>query len=135
MIFGSYTMALSSFIGVLVIACPCALGLATPTAIITAVGRGARMGILIKDAESLEKFHAASVVVLDKTGTITNGRQEVTDIVSQDDKSPIIMLISSLEQFAEHPIARAIVKYAKGKKIGFEPVTNFVATRVLGWKE
>ena len=132
MIFGSYTMALSSFIGVLVIACPCALGLATPTAIITAVGRGARMGILIKDAESLEKFHAASVVVLDKTGTITNGRQEVTDIVSQDDKSPIIMLISSLEQFAEHPIARAIVKYAKGKKIGFEPVTNFVAHQGLG---
>jgi Cu+-exporting ATPase len=128
----SYTMALSSFIGVLVIACPCALGLATPTAIITAVGRGARMGILIKDAESLEKLHAASVVVLDKTGTITKGQQEVTDIFPKEDGTQILRLISSLEQYAEHPIAKAIVAYAKGKKIQQSDVTKFSAHQGLG---
>lgn len=110
------TEALLSTIAVLVIACPCALGLATPTAIMVGVGRGAEMGILIKDAESLEKAQHVNAVVLDKTGTITIGKPTVTDVIWQDseqDNSGLEVLFYSMESQSEHPIAQAVYAYYK----------------------
>ncbi len=103
---------ISSFVGVLVIACPCALGLATPTAIIVGVGKGAENGILIKDAESLEKLYKTNILVMDKTGTITLGKPEVTDVYSEEiGKSEIIKIAASIEYASEHPLAQAIVSH------------------------
>lgn len=113
---------------VLVIACPCALGLATPTAIMVGVGKGAENGILIKDAESLELAKKVSAIVLDKTGTITEGRPQVTDIkwVQEDDTTKQILL--SLEKHSEHPLAEAVVKHLKGSTTitlnNFESITG-----------
>ncbi|MCJ8166717.1 heavy metal translocating P-type ATPase [Pontibacter sp. E15-1] len=110
--------ALLSTISVLVIACPCALGLATPTAIMVGVGRGAENGILIKDAESLERAHHVDVVVLDKTGTITLGKPSVTDVVWADHQAAhaqLEKLFFSLEAQSEHPVAQAIYVYYKEK--------------------
>lgn len=113
----AFSYGLLSFVGVLVIACPCALGLATPTAIIVGVGKGAEHGILIKDAESLEKLSHVTVAVFDKTGTITRGTPEVTDVVtltkdvSSDD---VIRFAASLEQHSEHPLAQAVLRRAEG---------------------
>jgi Cu2+-exporting ATPase len=108
--------ALLSTISVLVIACPCALGLATPTAIMVGVGRGAENGILIKDAESLERAHKVDAVILDKTGTITLGKPSVTDVVWADQNVPqeqLEQLFFSMEAQSEHPIAQAIYAYYK----------------------
>lgn len=108
--------ALLSLISVLVIACPCALGLATPTAIMVGVGRGAEYGILIKDAESLERAHQVNVVILDKTGTITMGKPLVTDVVWADDvteQERLEQLFFSMEAQSEHPIAQAVYTYYK----------------------
>jgi len=118
---------LVSFVGILVIACPCALGLATPTAIIVGVGKGAREGILIKDAATLEKLHKVNVVVVDKTGTLTRGKPELVSFQNQSDKSDadIIVILASLENKSEHPIAHAVVSYAKEKNIGLVPVEQF----------
>lgn len=118
---------LSSFVGVLVIACPCALGLATPTAIIVGVGKGAKEGILIKDAATLEKLHKVSVIVVDKTGTITRGKPELASIKNLSDKTDadIIAILASLENKSEHPIAHAIVTYAKEKNIALLSVEKF----------
>ena len=116
---------LLSFVGVLVIACPCALGLATPTAIIVGVGKGAERGILIKDAESLQKLSGVDTVVFDKTGTITKGEPSVTDVVLIDKNFTEIDLIkysASVEFHSEHPLAQAIVNKAKAQNINLEKV-------------
>ncbi len=122
------------FVGILVIACPCALGLATPTAIIVGVGKGAREGILIKDAATLETLHKASVVVVDKTGTITQGKPELTSIKNYSDKTDVelISILASLEKKSEHPIAHAIVSYADEKKISLASVKSFDAIKGKG---
>ncbi len=114
---GSVAVALRYAISVLVISCPCALGLATPTAIMVGTGRGAVNGILIKSAESLETAHAVKTVVLDKTGTITQGTPQVTDVVvagGEGDAAELLQTALSLEKRSEHPLARAIVTYAEG---------------------
>ncbi|MEI6238202.1 MAG: heavy metal translocating P-type ATPase [bacterium] len=137
-----------SFVGVLVIACPCALGLATPTAIIVGIGKGAEYGILIKNAEALEKINSIDTVVLDKTGTITKGKPEVTDIISLDSgwsDSEILLLTASIEKLSEHPLAEAIVANAKEKfgagnsegvreNFAFKKVENFLALEGIGVK-
>ncbi len=106
---------LTSFVGILVIACPCALGLATPTAIIVGVGKGAKEGILIKDAATLEKLHKVDTIVVDKTGTITKGKPELVGINNHSSRSDdeIVSILASLERKSEHPIAHAITVYAK----------------------
>ena len=124
-----------SFVGVLVIACPCALGLATPTAIIVGVGKGAEHGILIRNAESLEKLSHVDTVVLDKTGTITKGKPEVTDIISLDTtwaEADILRVSASVEKLSEHPLADAVVIKANEQKIPLETVTNFQALEGVG---
>ena len=130
------SFGLVSFVGILVIACPCALGLATPTAIIVGVGKGAREGILIKDAATLEKLHKVDVVVVDKTGTITVGKPTLVDIqnlsISQADK--FIAILASLEKKSEHPIAHAILNYAEEKSITLENVSNFESIKGKGLK-
>ncbi len=130
------SLGLTSFVGILVIACPCALGLATPTAIIVGVGKGAREGILIKDAATLEKLYRVNVLVMDKTGTITKGKAEVTDInnYSKLEDKKVISLLASLEQKSEHPIASAIVAYAKNQSIETESIKDFEAIKGKGIK-
>ncbi len=121
------SFGLLSFVGVLVIACPCALGLATPTAIIVGVGKGAKEGILIKDAATLEKLHNVDVVVVDKTGTITVGKPMLVDIqnLSEFSEQEIVSVLATLEKKSEHPIAHAIVSYADERKITTGTVTDF----------
>ena len=121
------TLATLVFVAVLIIACPCALGLATPTAIIVGVGKGAAKGVLIKQAEALEKAHRVDTVVLDKTGTLTSGRPAVTDIVANpgrngavDGERDMLRLAASAEHGSEHPLAQAIVSRAEEQ--GIEPV-------------
>ena len=130
------SFGLVSFVGILVIACPCALGLATPTAIIVGVGKGAKEGILIKDAASLEKLHNVNVVVVDKTGTITRGKPELVSIqnFSSYSDDEIVGLLVSLEEKSEHPIAHAIVAYAKEKDILPREVESFEAMKGKGLK-
>ncbi|TDE12899.1 heavy metal translocating P-type ATPase [Dyadobacter psychrotolerans] len=127
----SLTHALLAAVSVLVIACPCALGLATPTAIMVGVGKGAQNNILIRDAESLEKAHAVNAVILDKTGTLTEGHPEVTewkwsDLVENQDQH--LSAIRALESRSEHPLAQAVVKYLREsesvKMIDFQSVTG-----------
>lgn len=128
------SFGLVSFVGVLVIACPCALGLATPTAIIVGVGKGAKNGILIKDAATLEKLHAVTTVVVDKTGTITKGKPELVSIenVSNQTDEELVSTLASLEKKSEHPIAHAIVSYADEKKISLHSVEDFEAIKGKG---
>lgn len=116
-----------SFVGILVIACPCAMGLATPTAIIVGVGKAAQNGILIKNAESLEKAHKINYMVFDKTGTITKGLPEVTDVVATQgmDADKALSVLASLEKKSEHPLAHAIIEHAKSKGIPFQDVAEF----------
>jgi Cu+-exporting ATPase len=137
--FLGFSQALSfgilAFVSVLVIACPCALGLATPTAIIVGVGKGANNGILIKNAESLEKLHAVTTVVFDKTGTITSGRPSVTDLVSLDtntSEDQVLQLAASLEKKSQHPLALAIVESAKHRQQSLLPITQFTETEGVG---
>ena len=115
------SLGLSSFVAVLVIACPCALGLATPTAIMVGVGRGAQHGILIKNAEVLEKMHNVTTLVVDKTGTLTKGKPEVISL----DGDEYLSVFATLESQSEHPLAEAIVKYATAKGAKMGKVTNF----------
>ncbi len=123
----SLSLGLLAFIGVLVIACPCALGLATPTAIIVGTGKGAQNGILVKNAEGLEKLNKVNTIVTDKTGTITKGKPEVTDIIKTDDLSEeqILQILASLEQNSEHPLADAVTKKAQENKLKLSEVTEF----------
>jgi len=115
------------FVGVLVIACPCALGLATPTAIIVATGLGAENGILIKDAEHLETLNKAKIIVFDKTGTLTKGKPEVTDILSFSELSAkeILALAAAIEEKSEHPLADAIVNRALQEGLTLPKVSKF----------
>jgi P-type Cu+ transporter len=109
----------------LVIACPCALGLATPTAIMAGTGVAARHGILIKDANALELAHKIDEVVFDKTGTLTEGKPSVTAVFSVDDDVPaLIMLAASIEHGSEHPLAKAVIDYAKTNSIAYQPATD-----------
>ncbi|MBP9728479.1 MAG: cadmium-translocating P-type ATPase, partial [Candidatus Moranbacteria bacterium] len=140
-IFLGQTLAISygilSFVGVLVIACPCALGLATPTAIIVGVGKGAQYGILVKDATSLEFLSQVDTIVLDKTGTITKGKPEVTDVRVLDsayDEKQILTLVGSVEIMSEHPLAEAMVARAQAVGADFIPVTDFQALEGVGVK-
>ena len=126
-----------SFVGILVIACPCALGLATPTAIIVGVGKGAEHGILIKNAESLELLSKVNTVVLDKTGTITKGTPEVTDIIILDkiySENDILKLAGSVEKLSEHPLAQAIADSALSKNIILATATDFTSLEGVGVK-
>lgn len=127
---------LLAFVGILVIACPCALGLATPTAIIVGVGKGAEHGILIKNAESLEKLYKVNTVVLDKTGTITKGRPTVTDVISLDSslsEKEVLQYAASVENHSQHPLANAIVENVKSKsKLSLLKVEHFKETEGKG---
>ncbi|RYD28035.1 MAG: heavy metal translocating P-type ATPase, partial [Verrucomicrobiaceae bacterium] len=112
------TMALITFVSVLIIACPCALGLATPTAIMVGTGRGAQMGVLIKNASALETAHRVTTVVLDKTGTITRGEPQVTDIAAEGlDENTLLRMAASAEQHSEHALGTAIVSAARERNI------------------
>ena len=123
------TAALTFFISVLVIACPCALGLATPTSIMVGTGKGAENGILIKSGEALETAHKIKTVVLDKTGTITKGKPVLTDlkVYSNFDENEILQLAASAENNSEHPLAEAIVNGAKEKNVEFKQYDKFRA--------
>jgi Cu+-exporting ATPase len=118
--------SLTIFISVLVIACPCALGLATPTAIMVGSGKGAELGVLIKSGEALEMLHRVDVVILDKTGTITEGRPSVTDLKPIFiDEEELISYAASIERLSEHPLAEAVYEYAKDKGIKIYDVEDF----------
>ena len=123
------SFALTIFIAVLVIACPCALGLATPTAIMVATGKGAENGVLIKSGESLETAHKLKTIVFDKTGTITEGKPKVTDIVtaSDVDAKELLTIAASAEKGSEHPLGEAIVKGAEEQNLTLKKVENFKA--------
>lgn len=125
----SLRFGLNTSIAVLVIACPCALGLATPTAIMVGTGKGAKNGILIKGGEALETAHNIKAIVLDKTGTITKGKPEVTDVIALGKltKQKVLEIAGSIEKGSEHPLAEAIVKYAKDNRINFKKVASFKA--------
>ena len=126
----SASFALSIGIAVLVISCPCALGLATPTAIMVGTGKGAENGVLIKSAESLETAHLVQTVVLDKTGTITQGKPVVTDVRAAGGltKRDLVQLAASAERHSEHPLAQAVLQYAQENDISLLPVEQFLAT-------
>ncbi len=151
LIFGpspAFTFALTNAIAVLIIACPCALGLATPTAIMVSTGKGAELGVLIRSGEALETAHKLNTIVLDKTGTLTQGKPTVTDLVvaptmrvpqlavagismasndgrmSQDE---LLKLVASAEKFSEHPLGQAIVEHANAKGLSLAPVVDFGA--------
>ncbi|AYF54677.1 heavy metal translocating P-type ATPase [Clostridium novyi] len=119
--------SLTIFISVLVIACPCALGLATPTAIMVSSGKGAENGVLIKSGEALETAHKINTIVFDKTGTITEGKPEVTNVITSEgfEEDYLIQLVASAEKASEHPLGEAIVKYAKEKEISLIDVKSF----------
>ena len=129
-----FAFALSIGIAVLVISCPCALGLATPTAIMVGTGKGAEYGVLIKSAESLEIAHQVNAVVLDKTGTLTEGKPVVTDVLPAPGvlRNPFLRAAASLESLSEHPLAEAIVLYAKGMEIEPDAAQNLRATAGQG---
>jgi Cu+-exporting ATPase len=129
----SFTIALVNFVAVLIIACPCALGLATPTAIMVGTGLGASKGILIKNGESLEIAHKITTVVLDKTGTITEGNPTVIDVLTnQINVAELLSFICSIEKKSQHPIAEAILNYTKSMKIKSYEVESFYNIDGLG---
>jgi Cu+-exporting ATPase len=129
MIFGSFTSAIVAAVSVLIIACPCALGLATPMSIMVGTGHGAKNGVLVKKAEALEILEKVNAIVVDKTGTLTEGKPKVQTIISNDEsqisEDEILRLAASLERQSEHPLAEAIVKNAEERKINFARVENF----------
>ena len=124
-----FEFAMSNAIAVLVISCPCALGLATPVAIMVGTGKGAENGILIKSGEALETAHSIDTVVMDKTGTITMGKPVITNIVTNNgfSEKELLQLAGSLEKGSEHPLADAIVSHCEKNHIAFEKVTDFQA--------
>lgn len=127
---GNLTLALITMVGVLIIACPCALGLATPTSIMVGTGQGAKQGILIKNAESLELAHGITTIVLDKTGTLTQGKPTVTDFLTREgvrdgQELSLLQLVVSVENHSEHPLGEAIVKYGQLNQIKTLEVTEF----------
>lgn len=128
------TVALVNFVSVLIIACPCALGLATPTAIMVGTGRGAQHGILIRGGEALETAHKVTIVVFDKTGTITKGQPEVTDVVTGNafTEDALVRLAASAERGSEHPLAEAIVRRARDRNLSLEEAAEFQAIEGKG---
>lgn len=132
----AYVYALVNAIAVLIIACPCALGLATPMSIMVGVGKGAQNGVLIKNAEALEKMDKVDTLIVDKTGTITEGKPTVEKVGSFDDKqfseSEILYFIASLNSSSEHPLAEATVKYGKEQKTEISKTENFSAVTGKG---
>ena len=131
---GETTLAFTSAVAVLIIACPCALGLATPTALLVGTGRGAQLGILIKGPEVLESTRQVDTVVLDKTGTVTTGRMSLVDVVAApgEDVHAVLGLVGSLEDASEHPVARAIAAGARQRGLAHVPVQRFASTQGLG---
>lgn len=127
----NFVFSLTVFVSVLVIACPCALGLATPTAIMVGTGKGAELGILFKNAEALEVSQKINAVMFDKTGTLTEGKPYVTDIIS-DDKDKLLLIAASAENGSEHPLGEAIVREAKEKNIKLLSIENFKAISGFG---
>ena len=124
----SVVFALTIFISVLVIACPCALGLATPTAIMVGTGKGAEHGVLIKGGEALETTYKINTIVFDKTGTITEGKPRVTDVITHDmSKEEVLILAASAEKGSEHPLGEAIVREAQEKGLAFKNIESFNA--------
>ena len=128
------SFALVNAVAVLIIACPCAMGLATPTSIMVGTGRAAELGILFRKGEALQSLRDADVVALDKTGTLTKGRPELTDLVAAEgfEADEVLFLVASLETLSEHPIAEAIVSAAKSKGIATAAVAGFEATPGFG---
>jgi P-type Cu+ transporter len=131
-VMGNPTLALITMVEVLIIACPCALGLATPTSIMVGTGKGAENGILIKGADSLELAHKLQTIVLDKTGTLTQGKPTVTDFVSvsgtdANQELTLLQLAASVERNSEHPLAEAVVQYAQSQEVSLTEVRNFEA--------
>ncbi len=131
-IMGNLTLALITTVGVLIIACPCALGLATPTSVMVGTGIGAENGILIKGAESLELAHKIQTIVLDKTGTLTQGKPTVTDFITvggtvNHNELRLLRLAAAVERLSEHPLAEAVVNYAKQQQVDFAETENFEA--------
>ena len=129
---GNLTLALITTVSVLIIACPCALGLATPTSIMVGTGKGAENGILIKGADSLELAHQIQTIVLDKTGTLTQGKPTVTDFLTVNStanqrKLELLKLVASVERNSEHPLAEAVVRYAQSQEVALGEVQNFEA--------
>ena len=130
----SMVFAIVSAVSVLIIACPCALGLATPMSIMTATGRGAQAGVLIKDAEALERFAGVDTLIVDKTGTLTEGRPKLTDVVAAGgfDEERLLALAASLERGSEHPLAEAIVEGAAERGAVLHDATDFEAVTGKG---
>ncbi len=126
--------AIINAVAVLIIACPCALGLATPMSIMVGVGRGAQEGILVKNAEALERLEKVTTLIVDKTGTLTEGKPKLMDVLPADgvDSNEFLRLAASLEQNSEHPLATAIVQGAKAQGIVFEPVKDFQSVTAGG---
>ena len=129
----SLVYGLLAFVAVVIIACPCALGLATPTAIMVGVGKGAEEGILVRNAEVLEGAHRVDTVVMDKTGTLTVGRPSVTDLVAvEGSEEELLSVAASVEVGSEHPLAEAVVRRGREKEVEFAEVTGFRAWPGLG---
>ncbi|MEH2191100.1 MAG: heavy metal translocating P-type ATPase [Nostoc sp.] len=129
---GNITLATMTTVGVLIIACPCALGLATPTSVMVGTGKGAENGILIKGADSLELAHKIQTIVLDKTGTLTQGKPTVTDFVTlhgtaNGNEIKLLQLAATVERNSEHPLAEAVVKYAQSQQVSLIDAQNFIA--------
>jgi heavy metal translocating P-type ATPase len=124
-----YVYAFINAIAVLIIACPCALGLATPMSVMVGVGRGAQSGVLIKNAEALEKMNTVDILIVDKTGTITEGKPSVEKVIATNavEEATLVNYITSLNQYSEHPLAEAIVNYGKSKKVSISKVNDFEA--------
>jgi len=130
----AYVFAFVNAIAVLIIACPCALGLATPMSVMVGVGRGAQSGVLIKNAGALEKMNTVDTLIVDKTGTITEGKPSVEKVIATDviEENTLIQYIASLNQYSEHPLAEAIVKYGKSKNTSISKVNDFEAVAGKG---
>ncbi|WP_373524845.1 heavy metal translocating P-type ATPase [Nostoc sp.] len=131
-VMGNLTLALITTVGVLIIACPCALGLATPTSVMVGTGKGAENGILIKGAESLELAHRIQTIVLDKTGTLTQGKPTVTDFftingTANSNELKLLQLAASVERNSEHPLAEAVVRYAQSQQVELTEANKFEA--------
>lgn len=129
MVTGDFAAALKAAVSVLVISCPCSLGLATPTAIMVGTGQGAKNGILIKSAESLETAHKITTVILDKTGTCTEGKPKLREIISEGiDEKELLVLAGSVEKNSSHPLASSVIEYCKEKNIFLMPCTDYKET-------
>ena len=129
---GSVDIAFQAAVATLIIACPCALGLATPTALLVGTGRGAQLGLLIRGPEVLERSRALDTIVLDKTGTLTSGEMTVTSIIATHTEDSVVALAAAVEKGSEHPLAQAVLRYAHSKNVDVPQARDFVATAGLG---